>query len=190
MSKYFVAVFAVIILLTAFTPTPAKADSIDTFVWVPCSNSTGYNCGPQTSGPVEYTWQAPASPTPTYSCPSCSFFDITADVTANGTDFGPTTIEFGTRGEGGFNIPALNIFTGGAVFWNGPAPSPDLSPTFIPGTYLLGNNFLYPQIGTLTVTSATGVPEPSALLQTGAGLLLALAVIAFWRRESASTICS
>jgi hypothetical protein len=47
-----------------------------------------------------------------------------------------------------------------------------------------------PNVGTLTISSATGVPEPSALLQTGAGLLLALAIIAFWRRESASTICS
>jgi len=47
-----------------------------------------------------------------------------------------------------------------------------------------------PIVGILTISNATGVPEPSALLLDAIGLLLGLAAIAFWRRESVSTTCS
>jgi hypothetical protein len=183
MSKYLTVVFVAMVLLCAFAPTPAKANSIDTFVFQTFSfNNT-------------YTWQAPASPTPTSFCQNPGVpvycFGIAADVAVNGTDFGSTTITFHLNSPNngdlnGFSIPALNISGFGPALWSGP----NSSPTFILGTYQVGSD-VGPQVGTLTISSAsTDVPEPFVLLQTGAGLLVGLAVITFWRKEPAGTTCS
>ena len=207
MSKYFfVIAFVGVLLLAAFARMPAKADSaMDASLWMPC-NQIPY-CGLQTSGHIENTWKAPASPTPTpTSFPSnapgemqTSSLSITADVTANGTDFGHTTIKFGdptvpavesipaVESEG-FGIPALHIGGSGIA----PSTRPDSSPTFIPGSYVMvGSDLPSPQVGTRPISSAphphpgaTDTPEPSTLLQTGAGLLLGLGVIVFWRKQS------
>jgi hypothetical protein len=216
MSRYLVAVFVAIILLTAFAPTPAKADSIDTFVFTTCEDTSGGGCGPGSSLTANtYSWQAPSSPTPTltnfasgcYQFAVQHCFSISAIVTANGTNLGPEAIFFGW-GEplygGGFEIVNPNCplpsatacfptaYGAGPAVWSGaPAGPAGVSPTFIPGTYTMFlSDSPSPNAGTLTITSATGVPEPSTLLLTGAGLLLALAVIAFWRKESATTTCS
>jgi hypothetical protein len=195
MNKYLAVVFVAMVLLCAFAPTPANADStgiVDTFVWVPCQQ---FYCGPQASGPAEITWQTPASPTPTSFCSNPFYcFSISPDLTVNGTDFGTTTVRFGyerPQDGAGFDIPALSIQGYQATVWH-PAPlgpiGPGSSPAFNLGTFLMfGNNNLSssPQAGTLTITSS--VPEPSALLQTGAGLLLAIGLIAFWQKEPAST---
>jgi hypothetical protein len=61
MSRYLVEVFVAIILLTAFAPMPAKADSIDTFVFTTCEDGSGGGCGPGSSLTANtYTWQAPS----------------------------------------------------------------------------------------------------------------------------------
>jgi len=191
MSRYLVALFVAIILLSVFAAIPAKADSVvDTFVFQTCEGPVPSTCGyVAPSFNNTYTWQSSPS-TGTSSCDShgyvCYSFDINADVTANGTDRGLQAIVFGANmSEGGFEIPALNIYTFGLQLVSG-LPS---SPTFNLGTYSMTDPYAFP-LGTLTISNATGVPEPSVLLQTGAGLLLALAVIAFWRKEPSSTTCS
>jgi hypothetical protein len=207
MGKYLVAVFVAIISLTAFSPTPAKADSIDTFVFTTCEDGSVGGCGPGSSLTANtYTWQAPSSPTPTsFVNGNCSggcyatSFTISANVTANGTDLGPHTIAFGLEdpGGGGVDIFGLfpnpscpqcpSVFGAGDQLWSGVSASP----TFIPGTYAMFLSDLpSPNAGTLSISSATGVPEPSTLLLTGAGLLGGLAIIAFWRKEPSSTTCS
>jgi hypothetical protein len=191
MSKYFVVALLAIAMVSAFAPTPARADSIDTFLWVPCAPNftVSITCGPQTTGPGEVTWQAPASPTPTSvdtqpsGLPDIGF-TIMADVTANGTDFGPTTIAFTDClqcGYTGFGFKINGLFVGGEAprVWSGL----DSSPTFIPETYPVFSEPTQIQLGTLTISTASDVPEPSALLQTGAALLIGLAVIAFWRKQ-------
>jgi hypothetical protein len=190
MAKYFAIAF-VAIALCAFAPTPARADAMDTFVWVPC-NSNLFQCGPQKSGPVEYVWQSLASPKPTSFCanepnfiPSYCF-SITAEVTRNETGFGPTTIDFRyvdpclqPNCDGFINIPSLNIFGFRNNAWSGP----DSSPTFIPGSYVFfDSDVVSPQSGTLNIFGSTDVPEPSTLLMSCAGLL-GFAAIAFWRRQ-------
>jgi hypothetical protein len=199
MNKYLTVVFVAMVLLCAFAPTPAKADSVmDTFVWVPCVSRPIPNpCGAQASGSNELTWQAPASPNPSSVCaqpfplsPQC--FSITADVTGNGTDFGSRTITFGWDPQPA-TILSLDVqglasgYLDYTPLWSGPTSSP----TFLTGQFVLFLGELpAPQAGTLNISSATGVPEPSALLQTGAGLLLGVAVIAFWRKQPASVTCS
>jgi hypothetical protein len=203
MRKCFVVVFVAIALLCAFAPTPAKANSIDTFVFQTCEGPVPSTCGVGGSFNNTYTWQAPSSPTPINPCSFPSVcFSIIADLAANGTDLGPTTITFEDQGAEGagdnlFTIPALNLHSNGGPMFTGPNGTVSglptwlpWTPTFVTGTY--GNGASFPQIGVLTISSssAVGVVEPSGLLQTGLGLLVGLAVIAFWRRESASTTCS
>ena len=192
MNKYLTVVFVAIVLLCAFAATPAKADSVDTFVWVPCahgSNPSGF-CGPQTSGPGEITWQADAS-LPNNQCQLLSFcFNVPIfNVTSNGIDQGSSTMYI-------FSGPSVTqVYLGGR---NGQLLGflPELwAPSYTPGTFLLGSFFATDaansyQSGTLNVFGSTGVPEPSTLLLTDAGLLGGLAVIAFWRKEPSSTTCS
>jgi len=192
MSKYLTVVSVAIVLLCVFAPAPAKADStIDTFVWVPCTpNLPGYpSCGVLTSGPGELTWQAPSSPTPTSVCPGpiISCFTITSDITSNGIDHGPTAITFSYPFAG---QPVIQLGGGDLGFGVGLLAGTETSPTFVTGEFILYQaDTVSPQAGTLTITAATGVPEPSTLLLTAAGLLGGLAVIAFWRKESASATC-
>ena len=105
MAKYVLVVFVAIVLVCAFAPTPAKADSVmGTFVWVDCGQQ-GPNCVLESSGPSPIT---------------------VADGTRKGIDHGRK--------------------------------------------------------------SATDVPEPSALLQTGLGL--GLGVIALWRKQTVGLTAS
>lgn len=189
MSKWGVLVFVAFVLVGAVAPIPAKANSIDTFVFQTCEGVQS-SCGPGLqSFNNTYTWQAPASPSPSTFNPNTeggafSWFTIIANVTANGTDIGPTTISFNaaTPFDGPFfQISASPVSANGFVpqIWTGP----DSAPTFIPGSYAV----VWPisPVGTLTITSSS-VAEPSVLLQTGAGLLVGLAVIAFARKQDAS----
>jgi hypothetical protein len=198
MSKYLTVVFVAMILLCAFAPTPAKANSIDTFVFQTCAGPVPSTCGVGGSFNNTYTWQAPAPLTPTTFTPIGQFIDFTIAA-----DVGTKTIDFYCGCFSIFGAEAFTIYDVGNRFatlitsgstatgvtpWIGPASSP----TFFPGSYEFFPDF-GPGSGpteTLTISSATGVPEPSALLQTGAGLLVGLAVIAFWLREPASATCS
>src|SRR5689334_16472694 len=193
MSKYFVIAVLGALLLLALVPTPAKADTaMDAFVFVPCQTFPYPSfphvafCGPQTSGPGEITWQAPASPTPTSVClggtgpgtgldPVC--FSITADVTSNGTDLGVQTLTFGCCSPGTYDKTWVTVqgngCTGfplqgnGCVYlgYGGTLPDfwtpPSSSPTFRTGSYIFFDDYdesgpPLSQTGTLNIFSATG----------------------------------
>lgn len=129
---------------------------------------------------------------PPNSIPSYCF-SITAEVTGNETDFGPTTINFRyvdpciqPNCDGFFNIRSLNILGFRNNAWSGP----DSSPTFIPGSYAFyDSDVVSPQAGTLNIFGSIEVPEPSTLLMSCAGLL-GFAAIAFWRKQPVSPTVS
>src|SRR5690348_5576181 len=150
MNKYFVIVFVAVVLVAAFAPVRAKADTIDTFVFQTCEPNCPGPSGPPPAFTNTITWQAPASPTPTSVCdfPTCFEFSITADVTVNGTDLGVEKIDFGfdhPQTGSGFEIINGNCpsscspiaFAGGPMPWRPGAPfgyfGPDGSPV-APGT--------------------------------------------------------
>src|SRR5437899_10181722 len=98
--KYLQIAFVALVVVTVYFATPAKADSIDSFVYRTCIGNLPGGLCEAGSAVDRYTWQAPSSPTPTNFCqPHCLQFDITAVVTVNRIDFGPTTITFGNIDE-------------------------------------------------------------------------------------------
>jgi hypothetical protein len=170
MGRYFIALYTVVFILVGVMATPARADStatpasIDTFVFTACNTPLTGTCAP---GGLVYTWEAPSSPTPTPSIacqPNGTFLGcvtVFADVAVNGSDFGLTTIRFGSPnsqdGLGGFEISALGLNEIGAQLFSGSVSSP----TFVPGTYpMFASDLPSPPTGTLIIST----PEPTTLL--------------------------
>ena len=156
MGNYPIIVCVSLAVLSVFTAIPARADSMDTFVFQTCNGSSlGGLCA---GGSVidTYTWQASSSPSPSAHSDLLNTFDITEIVTVDGSVFGPTMIAIGINlYGGGFNISDLTITAYSSKFWSGTTSSP----TFSLGTFrMFASDFPSPQVGTLTIST----PEPSA----------------------------
>jgi len=154
------------------------------FEYAACDINNFGTCGLGTITDI-YTWEAPVSPTPLssycqwgygYGGVGAGCFAITADVfdTASQTDYGPTTIFFGTadyEAGSGFSIPDMGIQGDGVTEWSGY----NNAPTFVAGTYTMWmSEQNSPQVGTLYITT----PEPSMLSSAICAGLLGL--FALW----------
>jgi hypothetical protein len=154
-----------------FAP-PARADSTDTFTFQVTNQG-----GKPFFGVTSLSWVADSSPTPVSFCGICFQFTITADLTVNGTDIGPTSIAIGNGdGTGGFVVPSLGLNVFSSQLYVGPPNDP----TFVPGTYLMYDTDLpAPVLGVLTVVAT---PEPGVLSLLCAGLLGALFIALYSNR--------
>jgi hypothetical protein len=140
-----------------------------------------------------FTWTLPASPTIGSGdfMTGNSFTIMGVPLSENGAPVGDFVFDFyNSNGGGGFDAflmgsaTILNEF--GPQVYTGPTGNQEGTPTFVPGTYkpFSGTGTLSNGLtGTLVITSTVGagdsfkytlsksVPEPSALLLLGSGLL-------------------
>jgi hypothetical protein len=158
--KKFLGIFALLIFLALSSANFAMADGIDQFTY--------------TAGGNTFTWQLPASPSPTsdniYPGVAFTIPDVLVSVNGGTPQLGSFDF-YSTMCSGGFdltfgdNVPANTIGQQLYTGWEG-------TPTFIIGTFL--ETDYGPSDNGIPGTLVISTPEPSSLLLLAAGVVLFL----------------
>jgi hypothetical protein len=158
-----VAVASLLLIATvAFFPGRAQASPVeDSFTYTFNSNT--------------YTWELPASPTPTVAFSGVLFEIDNLAYSLNGVAQPAAIIDFfPSGGGGGFELSTFSdsivLDTFGPLLYNGG----EMSPTFKLGTFTLANNTMSGPTGTLVIAAVSATPEPAPLALTAAGMLMLL----------------